>query len=148
MAEMSTKPYPIPDQQEEVVSLLPFSFFSFYAPFSMLAQVGRFPIIWALNVSLSFARLLSRRPFFRSSSKTPLHLFLGLPFPADTWPRRSCFVPEQFTVKAQEPLIPTWLYKMVASMEAVIFNCQCDQMQNCVDVCEAIYYKHRITGDF
>ena len=40
-------------------------------------------------------------------------------------------IPEQFTVKAQELLIPTWLYKMVASMEAAIFNCQCDQMQSC-----------------
>ena len=34
-------------------------------------------------------------------------------------------------MKAQEPLIPTRLYKMVASMEAAIFSCQCDQMQNC-----------------
>ena len=45
---------------------------------------------------------------------------------------------EQFTVKAQEPSIPTWLYKMVASMEAVIFNCQCDKMQNCEGGCETI----------
>ena len=48
-------------------------------------------------------------------------------------------IPEQFTVKAQEPLISTWLYKMVASMEAAIFNCQCDQMQSCEGGCEAIY---------
>ena len=34
-------------------------------------------------------------------------------------------------MKAQERLIPTWLYKMVASMEGAIFNCQCDQMQTC-----------------
>ena len=49
------------------------------------------------------------------------------------------FIPEQFTVKAQEPLIPTWLYKMVASVEAAIFNCQYDQMQNCEGDCETIY---------
>ena len=48
-------------------------------------------------------------------------------------------IPEQFTVKAQEPLILTWLYEMVASMEAAIFNCQCDQMQNCEVSCETIY---------
>ena len=47
--------------------------------------------------------------------------------------------PEQFTVKAQEPLIPTWLYKMVAFMESAIFNRQCDQMQNCEGGCETIY---------
>ena len=28
---------------------------------------------------------------------------------------------------------------MVASMEATIFNCQCDQMQNCKGGCETIY---------
>ena len=49
-------------------------------------------------------------------------------------------IPEQLTVKAQEPLILTCLYKMVASREAAIFNnCQCDQMQNCERDCEAIY---------
>ena len=48
------------------------------------------------------------------------------------------FIPEQFAVKAQEPLIQTWLYKMVASMEAAIFNCQCDQMQNCEGDCETM----------
>ena len=42
-------------------------------------------------------------------------------------------------MKAQEPVIPTWQYKMVASMEAVIFNCHCDQMQNCEGGCETIY---------
>ena len=49
------------------------------------------------------------------------------------------FIPEQFTAKAQENLIPTWLYKMIASMEAAVFNCQCDQMQNCEGGCETIY---------
>ena len=49
-------------------------------------------------------------------------------------------IPEQFTAKAKQPLIPTWLYKMVATMEAAIFNCQCDQMQNCKDGCEVIYF--------
>ena len=48
--------------------------------------------------------------------------------------------PEQCTVMAQGPLIPTWLYKMVASMEAAIFNYQCDQTQNCEGGCETIYY--------
>ena len=48
-------------------------------------------------------------------------------------------IPEQLTVKAQEPLIPTLLYKMLASMEAAISNCQCDQMQNCEGGCETIY---------
>ena len=48
-------------------------------------------------------------------------------------------IPDQFTVRAQEPLIPTWLYKMVASMNAAIFNCQFDQMQHCKGCCEAIY---------
>ena len=47
------------------------------------------------------------------------------------------FIPEQFTVKAQEPLIPK--YKMVANIEAAILNCQCDQMQNYEGVCETIY---------
>ena len=47
--------------------------------------------------------------------------------------------PEQFTVKAKEPLIPKWLYNMVASMEAAIFSCQCDQMQNCEGGCDTIY---------
>ena len=41
-------------------------------------------------------------------------------------------------MKAQEPVISTWLYKMVASMEAAIFNCHCDQMQNCEGGCETI----------
>ena len=41
-------------------------------------------------------------------------------------------------MEAKEPLIPMWLYKMVASMEAAIFNCQCDQMQKCKGGCEAI----------
>ena len=45
-------------------------------------------------------------------------------------------IPEQFTVEAQEPLIHTRLHKMVAFMEAAIFNCQCDQMQNCEGDCE------------
>ena len=45
----------------------------------------------------------------------------------------------KFTVKAQEFLIPTWMRKMVAAMEAAIFNCQCDRMQNCEDRCEIIY---------
>ena len=49
------------------------------------------------------------------------------------------FIPEQFAVKAQEPLIPTWLCKMVASMEGAIFNCQCDQMQYYEGSCEIIY---------
>ena len=31
-------------------------------------------------------------------------------------------------MKAQEPLIPTTLYKMVASTEAAIFKCQCDYL--------------------
>ena len=35
-----------------------------------------------------------------------------------TTPSLQNLIPEQFTVKAQEPLIPTRLYKMVASMEA------------------------------
>ena len=48
--------------------------------------------------------------------------------------------PEQLTVNAQEPLISTWLYKMVVSMEAAIFSCQCDPMQNCEGSCETIYY--------
>ena len=48
-------------------------------------------------------------------------------------------IPEQFTVKAQKDLIPWWLFKMVASMEAAVFNCQCDQMQNCEGDCETIY---------
>ena len=48
-------------------------------------------------------------------------------------------IPEHFTVKVQEPLIPTWLYKMVASMKAAIFNCQCAQMQSCEGGCETIY---------
>ena len=39
----------------------------------------------------------------------------------------------------KEPLIPTWLYKMVASMEAAIFNSQCDQTQNCQGGCDTIY---------
>ena len=47
-------------------------------------------------------------------------------------------IPEQVTVKAQEPLIPKWLYKICTSMEAAIFNCQCDQMQNSEGGCEAI----------
>ena len=46
--------------------------------------------------------------------------------------------PEQLTVKAQEPLIPTWLYKVVASVEDAVFNCQCDQMQNCEGGCETM----------
>ena len=37
-----------------------------------------------------------------------------------------------------KPFIPKWLYKMDASMEAAIFNCQCDQMQNCEGDCETI----------
>ena len=49
-------------------------------------------------------------------------------------------IPEQFTaVQAQEPLISKRLYKKIASMEAAIFNCQCDQMQDCEDGCETIY---------
>ena len=48
-------------------------------------------------------------------------------------------IPEQFTVKDQESWIPTLLYKMVASMEAAIFNCQCNQMQNSEGGCETIY---------
>ena len=54
-------------------------------------------------------------------------------------------IPEQFTVKSQEPLIPALLYKMVASMEAAIFDCQCAQMQNCEGGCETIYIL-RIVG--
>ena len=50
-------------------------------------------------------------------------------------------ITEQFTVKAQGPLIPTWLYKMVASMKATIFNWHCDQMQNGEAGCENIYKK-------
>ena len=30
---------------------------------------------------------------------------------------------------------------MVASMKAAIFNCQCDQMQNCEGGCVTIYFK-------
>jgi len=48
-------------------------------------------------------------------------------------------IPEQFTVKARVSLIPTWLYKTVASMVAAIFNCQSDQTQNCEGRCETIY---------
>ena len=44
-------------------------------------------------------------------------------------------------MKVQKPLIPTWLYKMVASMEATICNCQCNQMQNCEGDCETILRK-------
>ena len=54
-------------------------------------------------------------------------------------------VPEQFTVRVREPLIPMRLYKMVASMEAAIFNCQCDQMQNCDGGCETMYYVRSLT---
>ena len=53
-------------------------------------------------------------------------------------------IPEQFTAKAQEPLISTWMYKMVASMEAAIFSCQCDQMQDCEGGCETIYFERII----
>ena len=62
--------------------LLSLSFFSFYVPFSVLAQVGRFfhnlsppPISVLRQTSILTAS-------FMSSSKTPLHLFLGLPFPS------------------------------------------------------------------
>ena len=51
-------------------------------------------------------------------------------------------IPEQFTVKAQETLIPTRLCKMVASVEAANFNCQCDQIQNCKGGCETIRFSH------
>ena len=38
---------------------------------------------------------------------------------------------------------------MVASLEAAIFNCQCDQMQNCVVGCETIYkFSHFIHHRF
>ena len=43
-------------------------------------------------------------------------------------------------MKTQEPLIPTWLYKMIAFMEAAIFDCQCYQIQNCEGDCETLYY--------
>ena len=56
----------------------------------------------------------------------------------DNGDHRLHLIPKQFTVKAQEPLIPTWLYKMIASMEAAIFNCQCDQILNCEGGCETI----------
>ena len=40
-------------------------------------------------------------------------------------------IPEQFTEKSQEPLIPTWLDKMTASMEAAIFDCQWLSVTRC-----------------
>ena len=60
---------------------------------------------------------------------------------ASLWPVAldKLIIPEQFTVNSLEPLIPKWLYKMVASMQAAIFNCQCDQMQNCEGGCETRY---------
>ena len=64
------------------VKLLYFPLSSFYVPFSVLAQVGRFPHNLSLPSVSVLSRPLSRRPFFRSSFKTSLHLFLGLPFPA------------------------------------------------------------------
>jgi len=54
---------------------------SLLCPFSVLTQVWRFPYNLS-HPSISFIRLLSKRPYFRSSSKTFLHVFLGLPFPA------------------------------------------------------------------
>ena len=69
-----------------LVKLMPFSLslllVSFYVPFSVLTQVGRFSPKFEPHLSLSFARALPKRPFFRSCSKTSLHLFLDLPFPA------------------------------------------------------------------
>ena len=56
----------------------------------------------------------------------------------DTWDKRTLSLCS-LLCRPQEPLIPTWLYKMVASLEAAILNCQCDQMPNRKGGCETIY---------
>ena len=33
---------------------------------------------------------------------------------------------------------------MIASMEAALFNCRCDQMQNCEGGCETIHYYRQV----
>ena len=63
-------------------------------------------------------------------------------------PRWCIIISEQFTVKAKEPLILTWLYKKVASMEDAIFNCQCEQVKNCQGGCETIYKLMSIVPNF
>ena len=58
-------------------------------------------------------------------------------------------IPEQFTVKAQERLFPTWLLSR-ASLS--VYNCrhkrppsrQFDQMQNCEGGCETIYIVNQL----
>ena len=75
------------------------------------------------------------KPFMLVGLIIPLAGFL---LQASEW--KCIFIPERFTVMAQEPLIPTWLYKVVTSMEAAIFNCQCDQMRNCEGGCETVYF--------
>ena len=51
---------------------------------------------------------------------------------------RFIIIPEQFTVKAQEFLISTWLQDD-RFHGGCIFNCECDHMQNCEGGCETIY---------
>ena len=86
------------------------SLFSFYVPFSVLAQVGLFPHNLSppsVSDSLSFARFLCSRPFFRSSSRTSLHIFLGLSFPI--FPRTSIFLQADTQSLSCMPLIVPYI---------------------------------------
>jgi len=59
---------------------LSLSLFSFYVPCPCSHRSDVFPIIWALHLSLSFARLLSRRPFSGRPQKHPSISSLVYPF--------------------------------------------------------------------